>query len=109
MATTADYKIGPQTFPRGWFMVAISSEVTDQPQGVRYFGRDFALYRGKSGRVVLLDAYCPHMGTHLSHHPIYAPRPSASPYAHTSRSSRLSVSTPWATSAPAIWARCSVA
>lgn len=66
MATTADYKIGPHTFPRGWFMVAISSEVTDQPRGVRYFGQDFALYRGKSGRVVLLDAYCPHMGTHLA-------------------------------------------
>lgn len=66
MATTADYKIGPQTFPRGWFMVAISEEVTDQPRGVRYFGQEFALYRGKSGRVVLLDAFCPHMGTHLA-------------------------------------------
>jgi 3-ketosteroid 9alpha-monooxygenase subunit A len=67
MAKTADYNIGPHTFPRGWFMIGISNEVTDQPQGVRYFGHDFALYRGKkSGKVILLDAYCPHMGTHLA-------------------------------------------
>ncbi|MBM4214140.1 MAG: (2Fe-2S)-binding protein, partial [Gammaproteobacteria bacterium] len=56
MAKTADYNIGPHTFPRGWFMIGISSDVTDQPQGVRYFGHDFALYRGKkSGKVILLD------------------------------------------------------
>ena len=30
------------------------------------FGRDFALYRGESGRPVLLDAYCGHMGTHIA-------------------------------------------
>jgi hypothetical protein len=39
----------------------------------------------------------------------HIPNPSASPNAHTSRSSRLSAVTPLATSAPAIWARCSVA
>jgi 3-ketosteroid 9alpha-monooxygenase subunit A len=34
---------------------------------VRFFGQDFALYRGReSGKVVLLDAYCPHMKTHLA-------------------------------------------
>jgi len=66
MATTADYKIGPYTFPRGWFMVAVSEDVTVTPKAVRYFGQELALYRGKSGRVVLLDAYCPHMGTHLA-------------------------------------------
>lgn len=66
MAGTQDYGLGPNTFPRGWFMVATSESVTDKPQGVRFFGHEFALYRGKSGRVVLLDAYCPHMGTHLA-------------------------------------------
>ena len=27
------------------------------------------VYRGESGRVVMLDAYCPHMGTHLGSGP----------------------------------------
>ncbi len=65
-AHTKDYGLGDYTFPRGWFMVADSAEVGDRPLAVRYFGQEFALYRGKSGRVVLLDAYCPHMGTHLA-------------------------------------------
>jgi 3-ketosteroid 9alpha-monooxygenase subunit A len=67
MATSKDYGLGAYTFPRGWFMVAESAKVTDKPQGVRFLGQEFALYRGKeSGRVILLDAYCPHMGTHLA-------------------------------------------
>src|SRR3546814_11009234 len=67
MASSKDYKLGEFTFPRGWFMVGESAKVTDKPQGVRFFGQDFALYRGKdSGKVILLDAYCPHMGTHLA-------------------------------------------
>ena len=33
---------------------------------VTFFGRDFALYRGESGRPGMLDAYCAHMGTHLT-------------------------------------------
>jgi 3-ketosteroid 9alpha-monooxygenase subunit A len=66
MAKTADYGLGEFTFPRGWFMVAAADEVTDKPLAVRFFGQDFALYRGKSGKAILLDAYCPHMGTHLT-------------------------------------------
>lgn len=67
MATTQEYGLGEYTYPRGWFMVADASTVTDKPRGVRFFGQDFALYRGKdSGRVFMLDAYCPHMGTHLA-------------------------------------------
>jgi 3-ketosteroid 9alpha-monooxygenase subunit A len=66
MARTVDYGLGEYTFPRGWFMVAEAAEVGSKPQPVRFFGRDFVLYRGQaSGRAVLLDAYCPHMGTHL--------------------------------------------
>lgn len=68
MATTKDYRLGDFTFPRGWFMIATSDDINDhKPQAVRFFGRDFALYRGRAtGRVVLLDAYCPHMKTHLA-------------------------------------------
>ena len=66
MAKTADYSLGPETFPRGWFIVAESSELDTGPKAVRFFGQDFALYRGESGIPVMLDAYCAHMGTHIT-------------------------------------------
>ena len=69
MATTAEYGLGPHPFPRGWFAVANSSEIGRKPMAVRYFGQDLVLYRGESGRAVMLDAYCPHMGTHLASGP----------------------------------------
>jgi 3-ketosteroid 9alpha-monooxygenase subunit A len=65
MAKSADYKLGEYAFPRGWFVVAESAEIGRAPFNVHYFGQDLVLYRGASGRVVMLDAYCPHMGTHL--------------------------------------------
>ena len=34
-------------------------------QSLRMFGRELVLYRGSTGRPVLLDAYCPHMQAHL--------------------------------------------
>jgi 3-ketosteroid 9alpha-monooxygenase subunit A len=67
MALTKEYGLGEYTFPRGWFMVAEASEVKDKVLPVRFFGQEFALYRGKaSGKVVLLDAFCPHMGTNMA-------------------------------------------
>lgn len=65
MATSADYRLGEYAFPRGWFAVANASEAERSPRTLHYFGQDMVLYRGESGRAVLLDAYCPHMGTHL--------------------------------------------
>jgi 3-ketosteroid 9alpha-monooxygenase subunit A len=47
-------------------MVAAAEQVTRTPTAVRYFGEDLVLYRGESGRVFLVEAYCPHMGTHLA-------------------------------------------
>lgn len=66
MATTADYKLGEYTYPRGWFMIGMSTDATSVPVGVRFFGEDMVLYRGASGRAFLVEAYCPHMGTHLA-------------------------------------------
>lgn len=66
MATSEEYSLGPETFPRGWFIVAEASELDQGPMAVRFFGQDFALYRGESGKAIMLDAYCPHMGTHLT-------------------------------------------
>ena len=66
MATTAEYRLGELTYPRGWFMVATADEVSTVPVGVRYFGEDRVLYRGTSGQAYMVEAYCPHMGTHLA-------------------------------------------
>jgi len=65
MATSAEYGLGEYAFPRGWFMVADAAELESGPIAVRFFANDFVIFRGQSGRVVMLDAYCPHMGTHL--------------------------------------------
>ena len=65
MARSSDYRLGKYTYPRGWFMIADAAELDGKPLALRFFGQEFALYRGQSGRVVLLDAYCPHMGAHL--------------------------------------------
>jgi 3-ketosteroid 9alpha-monooxygenase subunit A len=49
--------------------VANSSEVGRKPKSIHYLGQDMVLYRGESGRAVMLDAWCPHMGTHLGSGP----------------------------------------
>ena len=66
MAKANDYSLGPHQYPRGWFIVAEASELDAGPKPLHLFGRDFALYRGESGKLVMLDAYCAHMGTHLA-------------------------------------------
>jgi phenylpropionate dioxygenase-like ring-hydroxylating dioxygenase large terminal subunit len=52
----------------GWYSVARSrdllvGEVTD----VQAFDREFVLYRTRSGKAALQDAFCPHLGAHLGH------------------------------------------
>jgi 3-ketosteroid 9alpha-monooxygenase subunit A len=66
VATTKDYGLGDFDFPRGWFMIAEAAELREAPLALRFFGKDFALFRGASGRLVLLDAHCSHMGAHLA-------------------------------------------
>lgn len=66
MAKTADYQLGSSTYPRGWMMVASGAAVTSTPAAARFFGEDVVLYRGQSGKAVMVEAYCPHMGAHLA-------------------------------------------
>ena len=67
MATTKEYGLGEFTFPRGWFMVADAQELADTPVPLRFFGTELVLFRGRAtGKPVLLNAYCAHMGTHLA-------------------------------------------
>jgi 3-ketosteroid 9alpha-monooxygenase subunit A len=65
MAKSAEYHLGEFAFPRGWFAVASSSEIGRAAYNARYFGEDVVIFRGESGQVVMVEAYCPHMGTHL--------------------------------------------
>src|SRR5882762_3386556 len=54
MAKTQDYRLGEFNFPRGWFVVAESSQIGTTPHSDRFFGEDVVLYRGASGQVIML-------------------------------------------------------
>ena len=55
-------------YPRGWFMVALSSELAPgEVKAVHYFGQELVLFRTESGKPQLFDAYCSHLGAHLGH------------------------------------------
>ena len=54
-------------YPNGWFAVLRADELgVGEVVGRRFFGQDVVLFRTQSGRAVMLDAYCPHMGAHLA-------------------------------------------
>ena len=54
--------------PTGWFQVAWSEEVAvGQVHRMTYFGEDLVAWRGRSGQVVVMDAYCQHLGAHLGY------------------------------------------
>jgi nitrite reductase/ring-hydroxylating ferredoxin subunit len=59
--------------PTGWFQIGWSGELAapgeegPSVKALRYFGADLVMYRGESGRVVVMDAHCQHMGAHLGH------------------------------------------
>lgn len=55
-------------YPKGWFAVAYSEDLKPgQVMKRRLFGREMVLFRTKSGKAALVDAYCPHLGAHLGH------------------------------------------
>ena len=55
-------------FPMGWFSVSRSHELAiGEVKPVKAFDRELVLYRTRSGRVALQDAFCPHLGAHLGH------------------------------------------
>jgi nitrite reductase/ring-hydroxylating ferredoxin subunit len=58
----------PFGLPQGWYVVASSPELkAGQVIRARYFERELALYRTKSGEARIIDAFCPHLGAHLGH------------------------------------------
>lgn len=57
----------PPPFPNGWYVLAESREVKSGCAiSVDCLGENFVVFRSnKSGKVFVLDAYCPHMGANL--------------------------------------------
>ena len=62
--TMARFPMPP--FPNSWYHVAWSDEVVrGKITRLSYLGREMIAFRGPEGTVHVLDAYCPHMGSHL--------------------------------------------
>jgi len=56
------------TIPTGWYQVGWSEEFeAARPVPLRYFGEALVGFRGESGTLHVLDAYCRHMGADLGH------------------------------------------
>lgn len=57
----------PPPYPNGWFAVAESKEIkAGSAKSISCLGESFAVFRSSSsGKVFVLDAFCPHMGADL--------------------------------------------
>jgi nitrite reductase/ring-hydroxylating ferredoxin subunit len=54
--------------PTGWYAVGHSDELPPATiVELKYFGAPLVLFRTATGRAVVLDAHCPHLGAHLGH------------------------------------------
>lgn len=65
---TSSYRYPFPPYPEGWYLVTTSAELASRAVvPMRWFGRDLVAYRTESGRAVVADAHCPHMGAHLGY------------------------------------------
>ncbi len=56
----------PQALARGWYWALPARELRrGDKRELSIFGHALVLYRGQSGQVHCIDAYCSHMGAHL--------------------------------------------
>jgi nitrite reductase/ring-hydroxylating ferredoxin subunit len=63
-----EYRYPFPPYPTGWYFVAESSALAPgDVVPMRWFGRDLVAFRTASGRAVVADAHCPHMGAHLGY------------------------------------------
>ena len=57
----------PPPIPNGWFAVSWSKDLAHgEVKRIRYFDEDLVLFRTRSGRPVVLDAYCAHLGPYAN-------------------------------------------
>eukprot|EP00441_Pelagodinium_beii_P037694 CAMPEP_0197632596 /NCGR_PEP_ID=MMETSP1338-20131121/9266_1 /TAXON_ID=43686 ORGANISM="Pelagodinium beii, Strain RCC1491" /NCGR_SAMPLE_ID=MMETSP1338 /ASSEMBLY_ACC=CAM_ASM_000754 /LENGTH=480 /DNA_ID=CAMNT_0043204159 /DNA_START=21 /DNA_END=1463 /DNA_ORIENTATION=+ len=64
----AGSKLFPPPYPNGWYPICREEEV---PKGeaipASSCGQEFAVFRNEKGKIAVLHAFCPHLGTHLGH------------------------------------------
>lgn len=57
----------PFGIPNSWYLLAYSEEIpAGKVVSLAYFGQEMVAFRGESGEVSVLDAYCPHLGAHIA-------------------------------------------
>jgi phenylpropionate dioxygenase-like ring-hydroxylating dioxygenase large terminal subunit len=49
-----------------WYLVARDSDVRDRPVALKRLGRNLVLWRGDTGKINVLEDFCPHRGAPLS-------------------------------------------
>lgn len=56
----------PKVMSQGWYWALASQEIArGEKRELRIFGEYLLLYRGHSGKVYCIEAFCPHMGANL--------------------------------------------
>jgi nitrite reductase/ring-hydroxylating ferredoxin subunit len=55
------------TVPNGWYAVLLSRELGRTPVPLHVLDHELVAFRDDAGRPAVLDAFCPHLGTHLGH------------------------------------------
>ena len=56
----------PERYARGWHCLGLAADYKDgKPHSLNIFGTRLVAYQGESGKVHILDAWCPHMGADL--------------------------------------------
>ncbi|MBD6617660.1 aromatic ring-hydroxylating dioxygenase subunit alpha [Komarekiella sp. 'clone 1'] len=56
-----------ERFVEGWYWVIPSKNLREgEVKPITILGRELVIYRGEDRRVIIFDAYCPHMGAHLA-------------------------------------------
>lgn len=57
-----------KSFSTGWYQIGYSQEVAPgEIKSQHWFGQDLVMFRTESGKLAVMDAFCPHMGAHLGH------------------------------------------
>lgn len=65
---SGSYRYPFAPYPDGWFLLLESKQLgLGEVVPLRYFGRDLVAFRTASGRAVVADAHCPHMGAHIGY------------------------------------------
>lgn len=64
--SSIEKKLNP--YPNGWFVIEFSHLVkVGDILPATFMGQELVVYRTASGKAVVSDAHCPHMGAHLAH------------------------------------------